>query len=205
MPTYFHFWYQNPHHPEDDHIFNGQLESRRCDFTKPNGQRCKRQCIIGLPCCHSHLPVKYHIQVTTSLIPHAGKGLFVIDRMKDANAVIFRKGATICPYDGELIDRATLEHRYGPDELGLTAPYAVAVNHRRYEDAALQRGVGALLNHKPEHQCNCRLGNPNRSNHTPIKAIKDIRNGEELYCDYGDAYQMNVPYVHYDTNHRKYY
>ena len=32
MPTYFHFWYDNPNRPNDEVIFNGQLESHRCSF-----------------------------------------------------------------------------------------------------------------------------------------------------------------------------
>ena len=210
MPTYFHFWYDNPHRPNDEVIFNGQLESHRCSYIMTNRQQCKRRCVIGLPCCHSHLPVKYHIEVKNSLIPHSGKGIFVIDKSRPAGAIIFREGDNICPYYGELINQATLDRRYGPrqpnnPENELTAPYAVGVNRGQYEDAALKRGVGSLINHKPRRLCNCRLGNPNAQNHISIKAITNIRNGEELYLDYGNAYRLHTPYLHYDTNHRKYY
>ena len=138
MPTYFHFWYDNPNLPNDEVIFNHQLESQRCSYVMTNNERCKRRCVIGLPCCHSHLPIKYHIEVKTSLIPHSGKGLFVKDKSKAANTVVFRLGDNICPYNGELIDQATFDERYGNPELNLTAPYAVKVNKGKYEDAALR-------------------------------------------------------------------
>jgi len=193
MPTYFHFWYDNPNRPNDEVIFNGQLESHRCSFIMANRQQCKRKCIIGLPCCHSHLPVKYHIEIKNSLIPHSGKGLFGKDKTRPAGAIIFRAGDTICPYYGEFINQTTLDRRYGqrqPDNLEdeLTAPYAVEVRRGQYEDAALKRGVGSLINQKPRRLCNCRLGNPNAQNHVSIKASKNIQNGEEeLYVDYGNA------------------
>jgi hypothetical protein len=176
-----------------------------------NRQQCKRRCVIGLLCCHSHLPSKYHdIEVRASLIPNSGKGIFVKDKTRPAGAIIFRAGDTICPYYGELINQATLDRRYGPrqpnnPEDELTAPYAVEVNRGQYEDAALKRGVGSLINHNPRRLFNCRLGNPNSQNHISIKATKNIRNGDEMYVDYGNAYRMNTPYLHYNTNHRKYY
>ena len=205
MPTYFHFWYDNPNRPNDEVIFNGQLQSHRCSFIMRNRQQCKRQCIIGLPCCHSHLPLKYHIEIKNSLIPHSGKGLFVKDKTREADAIVFRQGDTICPYYGELTNQATLDRRYGRPRLRLTAPYALKVNKGEYEDAALKRGVGSIVNHKPERLCNCRLGNPNAQNHVSIKATKNIQNGEELYLNYGGNYRINQPYIHYATNHRKYY
>jgi len=205
MPTYFHFWYQNPRRPDDDIIFNGELESLRCDFVKLDGQRCKRRCVIGLPCCHSHLPIKYHIEIKKSSIDVAGKGLFAKDKSHGDFGIVFKKGDKICPYYGELIDRETLDDRYGNDKLGLTAPYAVAVHRNQFEDGALRRGVGSLINHKPRGQANCELSNPNKNNRISIRALKNIRNGDELFLSYGRSYQMNLPYVHYDTNNRKYY
>ena len=52
---------------------------------------------------------------------------------------LFRVGDNICPYNGN-------------PELHLTATYAVKVNKGKYEDVALKRGVGALVNHKAERK-----------------------------------------------------
>ena len=53
----------------------------------------------------------------------------------------------------------------------------------------LSRGVAALANHKPE--ANARyVFDEDRNVHT-IAAIKDIYSGEEIFCDYGDKYQLH--------------
>ena len=58
-------------------------------------------------------------------------------------------------YDGELVDSTTLEERYGDD----TAPYGIHINRDRYEDGALHRGVGTLVNQSPTaNRTNARFG-----------------------------------------------
>ena len=59
-------------------------------------------------------------------------------------------------------------------------------------DAALLRGVGAIINHKPHEAANvyfkCQKI-PHMDNWIyKIIANRDILNGEELYVDYSDAY-----------------
>jgi hypothetical protein len=208
MPTYFHFWYHNPVHPDNDIKFNGQLKSMQCDFVKADGHQCRRRCVIGLPCCFSHLPVRYHVIVKPSLIPGAGKGLFAYDKTKGPNDIVFKgerhttytrtPGDKICPYYGEIINQHQLQERYGEN----TAPYGIEISDNRYEDAALERGVGSLLNHKLRASSNCTFS-INRNNRIDIRATKNIRNGQELHVSYGNQYQMNEPGVEYKTDHRK--
>jgi hypothetical protein len=209
MPTYFHFHFHNPAEPQDDINFNGQLVSQRCNFIKTHGSQCKRRCVIGLPCCHSHLPIKYHIQVKPSHIPGANKGLFAYDKTKGANDIVFKgrrdthytsvPGQKICPYFGEVLTNAELDQRYG----NLTAPYGIQVAQDRYEDAALKRGVGSLINHKPSNQANCEFFKTN--NLIELRAKKNIRNGQELYVNYGNDYSLHDDHVTSSTNHSKYH
>jgi len=208
MPTYFHFCYHSADNPHDDINFNAKLESRRCSFIKANGQRCKRKCVIGLPCCHSHLPIQYHVQVRPSRIPGAKKGLFADNRTKGENDIVFMgpkhrrysvlPGERICPYFGEVLTQPQLEERYGM----FTAPYAIKISKDRYEDGAIQRGVGSIINHKPRSQSNCEFFVS--QNEIWIRAKKRIRNGEELYVSYGNDYVLHQDGIETTTDNKKY-
>ena len=207
MATYFHFLYQNPDNEDDHWSFNGQLLSLRCTFEKPNGSQCKRRCVVGLPCCASHLPVKFHVKVKDSLLKGAGKGLFAYDSKKDPNAVIFTgeqhrrraiiKGDKIVPYHGEILSKAQLDARYHNE----TAPYGIYISKNRFEDGALERGVGTLVNHKPKAQSNAEFIVSN--NRVWLRATKTIRNGEELYVNYGNSYRFNERGVTTYTDHKR--
>jgi hypothetical protein len=209
MPQFFHFWYHDAHHPDQDVVFNGQLQSLQCEFIKKDGERCRRRCVIGLPCCHSHLPIKYHVQVRNSLLVDGGKGLFAYDRTKEPNEIVFKgarttrhskvSGDRICPYYGEMLNTEQMDARYKHH----TAPYGIEVKSGRFEDGALERGVGSLINHKPRGQANCEFtvsGNPGR---VFLRAVKNIRNGEELYVSYGRGYKLNERGVVALTDNRK--
>ena len=62
------------------------------------------------------------------------------------------------------------------------------------------RGVAALANHTSESEAiNARyVFDEDRNVHT-VAAIKDIHSGEEIFCDYGDKYQLhgNLAGKHY--------
>ena len=212
MPLYFHFYYSNPHNPEEDKIFNGRLESKQCEFIKANHQRCRRRCVIGLPCCSSHMPIKYKVKIGNSGIANGGKGLFAVVKTIGDNDIVFRGqrpsrlgralvGETICPYYGEVLDNDEMERRYADK----TAPYGIEINDNRYEDASLVRGVGSIINHKPKAQSNCEFYVSTRDNLVYLRAIKNIRNGHELFVNYGKDYHLNEEGVHTATNHSKYW
>lgn len=197
MPKYFHF-----HTPQNN--FNGQLQSQQCEFILVTGNRCRRRCLIGLPMCRPHLEKRYHVEIKQSTIPNAGLGLFVKDRTRDDNEVIFRANDTIVPYSGELLPngRQTILNRYGMN----TAPYGIAISEARgdFEDGALRRGVGTLVNHKPHSQANSRIGITNtQPRKAQIKATKNIRNGQEIFASYGNTYNFNEN-VETSTNNWKY-
>lgn len=182
--------------------FDGVLQSRQCVFIRANGQRCKNRCMIGLPMCRPHLLQQYKILIQESTIQNAGVGLFAYDKTKGPNAVIFRPGQVIVPYASQHINQHTLDQRYGE----YTAPYGIQISANHFEDGALQRGVGSLINQHPANrQPNCEFLVDTNPHHpgVVIKATKNIRNSRELFIDYGDDYRFNEPGAHYSTNNKK--
>ena len=189
MPKYFHFH-------TDEITFDAPLITTRCLFIKQNGDQCKISCTIGLPMCRHHLPMAYNVKVKPFEIEGAGNGLFAHDSTKDEDAVIFKKGDLIVPYYGEKITEETLNRRYGKS----TAPYAIQLYKGYFEDGALERGVGSLLNHSSRNQ-NCRFS-ISRNNSANIIATKNIKNHKELYVSYGRQYRLHERGVESSTNNR---
>ena len=198
MPLYFHF-----RSPIRD--FNGQLMCRKWRYVKADGHQCQKTMCIDLPYCYIHNRIAFKLRVKPSRIPNAGVGLFVDDTEQPIGQVIYRKGDKICPYYGAMINEAEVDRRYD----GSTAPYTLQVQKGLSMDGALQRGIGTLINHKSFQQgANCVFG-VDRQNNAFIKAYKDIRNGDELYCNYnpnprGKRYIVNEEGVEYATNRNKY-
>ena len=194
MPKYFHFHIDTE---EVEHHFDHSLETIQCQYIKENHQQCKKRVCIGQPYCWIHEQIGKHLQVTTSKIPNAGLGVFAYNGT-DNNEILFKSGDMICPYFGEIIDEQELIRRYSDK----TAPYGVQIKaHQIYEDGALKRGIGTLINHFPANK-NCRFSIA-RNNTINIIAIKNIRNKQELYISYGPNYKMHEHNVSVSTNQRK--
>ena len=192
MPWYFH--YRAP----PNVVFDHQLNGLQCRYIIPRTQqRCKRRVVIGLPCCPAHLVAKYNIQIRPSLKQVEKMGVFAYNPTLGAKAIVFRKGDTICYMGGELVDVRVLAHRYGIKNI---APYVEEVNYNLGEDGALYRGIGNLVNHKPERLCNTEIDIDDEINRIVYKAKRNIKNNEELTCDYGD----DEDNFEYSTNHSKY-
>jgi SET domain-containing protein len=194
MPTYFHFHTPNSH-------FDGQLETHRCSYTH-NNKRCKNRVCIGLEYCFIHTRLKLHLKVQKSNIHQAGVGLFAFDNTKEPNEIVFRRDTKICDYNGEIIDEEELNERYG----NKTATYTVQINNTgRYEDGAVHRGIGTLINSPSgtRHKPNCRFS-IGQDHYAHIVALKNIKNGEELFLSYGRQYKFHEENVETATNHRKY-
>ena len=131
--------------------------------------------------------------------------MFADDPSKPRDAVVFKKDHRVMLYEGEVTDHNESMRRYGIH----TNPYSLQGSHEVFNsktnihysrrtlsapiiDASLLRGVGSLVNHKPHNQTNvyfdcAKLPNSNKWIYKVI-ARRDIRNGEELYVNYGDAY-----------------
>jgi hypothetical protein len=141
-----------------------------------------------------------HLAIKKSTIAGAGKGLFAI-RTKtkgltqaQKEAPIFKKDEVITKYEGEQVTNEQLSNRYDktdPPAVEYTAPYALTIQNGRnvvIVDAACKRGVAALANKKP-----ARLANAKLSSRGNLTATKPIRDGQEIFADYGKAYRMNEP------------
>jgi hypothetical protein len=203
----------------DDTIFREELSCFQCtEINERNGQQCRRRVCIGLPFCYHHIKL-HNLQIKNSTIPNAGKGLFafapILERGKRtrrrrerprmqtratrARTVIFNEGNVICNYYGEFINEHELQERYRIH----TAPFGVRIIPHQYEDGALFRGMGSLLNHQPEHLANAAFRRVNQTEqeerHIELVATKPIRNGDEIFVDYEDEYILNEPNVEYTT------
>lgn len=134
-----------------------------------------------------------------------GRGVFADDTHKNKGDIVFKRDHVVMLYQGEVVSDQEAAIRYGLH----TNPYTLKATERIYNrargryytrdnknapiiDAALLRGVGAIINHKPHQQANVYF-KCQKIPHTEdwvykIIANRDILNGEELYVDYGDAY-----------------
>ena len=153
-----------------------------------------------------------------------GRGVFADDPSKPQDAVVFKKDHRVMLYEGEVTDNTEAIRRYGVH----TNPYSLQASHSVFNsktnnhysrrtlsapiiDSSLLRGVGSLVNHKPYNQTNVyfqcdKVPNSNKWLYKII-ARRDIKNGEELYVNYGDSYGdfTNEYFPRFETlsKHRK--
>ena len=211
MPTYFHF-----HAPHANHAFDHEVTTDQCAYVNPEtGRQCRNRVTVGLPLCWVHRVLKLHLEVRPSLIPGAGRGVFVHDTSAKPGQPVFTTGQKICDYDGEIITQKELERRYGE----YTAPYGLMLlpgtseDHANpgpetmYEDAGAHLGIGSLINHQEKGgQVNCEFVVPKRGAGAGagafIRATRPIYEGEELYLHYGEYYQFEEPGVTYTYTSR---
>jgi len=167
--------------------FSGDLKCGQCTAESESGERCSRRVCTGRKMCWQHTRSKLHLKVDKSKIAGAGKGLFAFRSKKRGLSPqqlakpVFKKGDKIAKYSGQVISAATLEDRYGD----YTAPYALQVGDKII-DAALDRGIGSIFNHKPPSRSNAKFTNTGK-----IIAKKPIKDGSEIYVDYGDEYKFD--------------
>lgn len=172
------------------------MACQQCVETKPNGERCRNRVCMGVPYCWIHRKKKYNLIVKPSTIPGAGKGLFAVDAIPSQS--------WICPYYGQHLSMNCIDYRYGEE----TAPYTASFG-RINVDSACKRGVGAMANglfrldgfSRSINQHNCSIeyklrgyGGTN-SQGLWLFAFRDIPAGGELFCYYGEDYNL------FDQNH----
>lgn len=193
MPYFFH-WTDPTNH------WDKSLEAKQCQYQKENKELCKRSVIIGNPYCWQHRKQVEHVEIKTSHIPHAGKGLFATNGTT-SKAIVFRRQDPIIPYAGKFIDTAELRHRYHQ----YTAPYGVFVKKDVYQDGADLRGIGTLINHQGNKKnTNTEFYVSHNPSQVKIRATKNIPNGDELILSYGKDYKFNQP-TQYTTNRNKHW
>jgi hypothetical protein len=160
--------------------FSCRLESEQCTSNSRTGNRCRNRTVIGVNTCWRHLLSEKQVRIKDS---QYGKGLFAMNNRKEDNAVIFRANATIVKYNGEIVNQAELDRRYGD----ATAPYgAQRQGEDVYEDGACKRGVGTLVNHATGNNTNARFSYA-RNGSLQIKATKNIRNNREIFINYNQG------------------
>lgn len=184
---------------DGDHRFSCALQCGQCVANTASGARCRSRVCIGLDRCWRHLYRDGNLRIAPSTIPGAGKGVFVLDRTLGPNAIVYRKGETIMVYKGETITLAQLDQRYPGD---VYAPYGMSAGDR-FEDAACARGVGGLVNHSNRPNARAtfydHIGNEGQ---IQIRALRHLRNGEEIFIKYGAGYDPHEPTL-YTTRYRR--
>lgn len=182
----------------------------KCDLVKMqctarckngNGPRCKRDVVIGLDKCWTHLMKDHKLKIKeTSLRNLTFKGLFAWDKTKGEHAKIFNQGDLIVPYNGEVLTLAEMEGRYGEGDDN-TAPYVIENDKtERFEDAACKRTAASISNQASgRFRNNAKLDfHPDDENDKTIYLIatKDIKNKKEIFCDYGQVYRLDDAIIH---------
>jgi hypothetical protein len=162
--------------------FSGILLSCKCAKTN-----CKKIISIGLPYCDEHLISEMNVKIKETL--NKGKGVFAIkNKNKKSNNLVFQKGSIVLSFDGEFIDKQTLQSRYGDN----TGPYSLKISqykkcNLKYIDAAFHRHVSSLIN------CSDKNNKPNvnlevKGDYIYFKANQNIYDGDEILFYYGKQY-----------------
>ena len=187
---------------EDDNkipLFHCHLKQYQCQHINPKkGNQCKRKQYIGFDLCWKHLETDCHLKIKKSNIEGAGKGLYAFNGTSNDD-VIFKgnqsKGDRIIAYNADVITHLEANRRYGNH----TAPYGVYVNKDYIEDAACMRSAGSLANHISNSKANAKLYS--HQGRVYLRAIKNIRNGDEILTDYGKSYTMKEKGVSSQTKY----
>ena len=171
--------------PVPQAAFRCTLQCSQCTALTARGTQCARRTCIGVSLCWSHLIRDRKLRILPSTLPGAGKGLFAHAPDQE---IVFRRGDRIVDYGGEVLTVAQLAERYGQ----WTGPYAFGATRTIIQDAACVRSVGSIVNHRAAP--NARYGVYQGRGF--IKALRNIRHGEEIFVNYGRAYNMNEPTQH---------
>lgn len=151
--------------------------TERCAAITKSGQRCKRNTLRGIY-CWSHLKEKKGLRIKTSNIPDAGLGLFTtVDR---------RKGEDIAPYTGDIVVNP-------PDNWGGDYVLQVKKNPPTFIDGRrTNTGEGRYANAlRDGRRNNAQLILDRRRNAGKVRAVNNIRAGNEITVAYGRDYWRN--------------
>lgn len=118
--------------------FDGPLKFFACPVSSPEGAQCPRGSFVHAPFCRFHLREHLNLDVKTSSVPGAGRGLFSLTSR--------RPGDHLVDYFGEVLDAKAIEGRYPAKDTGV---YTLGLSNSLFIDSALVRGVGASVNAPP--------------------------------------------------------
>ena len=125
----------------------------------------------------------HHINFKIKKSKYLGDGVFVHETGSDKEKVIFKKNDIILEYKGEKLKSKEVESLYKDNY----APYLMYIGRNKYLDSACKRSLASMVNMGTKKENNCFFHGIKNSIY--IKASKDIKNFEELLCDYGEYYE----------------
>jgi hypothetical protein len=124
--------------------------------------------------CAEHLAQMYQVEIKTSLLPNAGKGLFT--------SIARKRNVKLVPYAGERIK----------DETGnVEGSYVLEYKTNHFIDCGKQTNccAGRFVNDaRNSKQKNCRFVYDKIKDEVWLVSTRHIKSNEELYCDYGSYY-----------------
>ncbi len=101
-----------------------------------------------------------------------GRGVFARRRI--------REDETVCEYKGEIISEAEVARRYPENLNGLNHTFVFGVEHDRNIDGGSKGNIARWIN----HSCAANCDTFEQDKRIYVRAIRDIRPGEELSYDY---------------------
>ena len=91
-----------------------------------------------------------------------------------------REDETVCEYKGEIISEAEVARRYPENMQGLNHTFIFGIAHDHNIDGGAKGNIARWINHSCEPNCDTY----EKDKRMFIRAIRDIRPGEELSYDY---------------------
>ena len=157
----------------------------QCEAITEEGTRCKRHTCVRFPYCFQHMRIIEGLALKDSDVPDAGKGVFATQDFP------LKAKKPIAYYSAKEIT-----HKPDPN-----SAYVLKVNNNEYLDSKSPsnytgRYINSFKNHpdKKKRKANVRFAKNQRiywkDNRAvvPIRQIKPIKKGQELFLNYGNAY-----------------
>jgi SET domain-containing protein len=93
---------------------------------------------------------------------------------------LLREDETVCEYKGEIISEAEVARRYPENMEGLNHTFIFGIEHDHNIDGGSKGNIARWINHSCDPNCDTF----DKDKRMFIRAIRDIRPGEELSYDY---------------------
>jgi hypothetical protein len=203
--------------------FQCDLKCEQCPAMTRKGVRCANRTCFGVPLCWRHTRRDLRLRIDQSTIPHAGRGVFAHAGDNVGGGYVFFPGDVIIErYVGEVINRATVDNRYGAGGL---AAYGLQLDsssseysddddddddnddaYSLYVDAACRRGLASMVNAPrsgKSRDANAQFvtdaADPTKIS---LVATKRIRHNAEITVHYGNDYDWKALNKH-STRYRR--
>lgn len=169
---------------------------------KSKCKSCNEITQIVHPICNNCLPLERMIKIApSSQGPNSGLGLFAYSPKHKDGDILFKKKDWIAPYLGEEINQEIIDKRYidknyvfshdKNKKLYICMPYGIQNSNFKIVDGVLYRGPAVYCNDSYIKDYNvCFTEKPICG----IRALRNIKQNEELLVDYGDQYWKGVHY-----------